>query len=330
MAKILVTGATGFVGQWLVRSLAQQGHQIRVLVRPQSDVSEFSDLRLDYTGGDVTDLTSVKNALEGCEVVFHLAGFVGYSRAQREIMQQVNVEGTRNVLTAIKSHPIQRFIHTSSVVAVGASFDGRRPLNEKDPYNLAHLNLGYFETKHQAEQLVLQAVQNENLDAVMVNPATIYGAGDAKKGSRKTQLKVAQGRFPFYTSGGVNVIAIEDVIEGFLQAWKVGKKGERYILGGENIKIFELFEIIASCAGVKTPSIYLPNALVHLLGKAGDGMERLGQKGPLNSETAWTSTLFHWFDNTKARLELGLNPRSASRAIEQSVRWIKENGWLNT
>ncbi|MCB0408389.1 MAG: dihydroflavonol 4-reductase, partial [Bdellovibrionales bacterium] len=136
------------------------------------------------------------------------------------------------------------------------------------------------------------------------------------------------GEFPFYIFGGVSIIAIEDVIAATLKAWDVGRSGERYILAGDNITIHELFKMIADCADVEPPKIYLPNFVVHTLGKVGDCLESIGKKGPINSENAWTSTLFHWFSHEKAKKELGLNPKPARFAIENSIRWVKEQGWL--
>ena len=323
--KALVTGATGFVGSWLTRELCQRGFQVRILCRnPQAAAEEFSDLPIEIIAGDVTDPDSLGQACQGIHSVFHLAGVVGYSRAMRQAMDLVNVTGTKNMVEAAVKHNIQRFVHMSSVVAVGASFDGK-PLNEDSPYNVGHLNLGYFETKKAAEDLVRKSVEHSQLNAVMVNPSTIWGAGDAKKGSRKTQVKVARGKFPFYTSGGASIVAIEDVIAGIMAAWEKGKTGERYILSGENISIKDFFGYIAAEAGVKPPPVYLPNPVVHTIGKVGDLLEKIGKKGPLNSETAWTATLYHWFDSSKAQNELGLQMRPARESIAASVQWMKDN-----
>ncbi|MGE0762873.1 MAG: NAD-dependent epimerase/dehydratase family protein [Bdellovibrionales bacterium] len=325
--KVLITGASGFVGQWLVRRLTHENCQIRVL-RRKSSSTEPARPGVEVAWGDVTDAESVATAAQGVHTIFHLAGHVGYSRAERTIMDQVNVQGTHNILSACRRQGVSRLVHMSSVVAVGASFDGKAPLNENSIFNLHHLNLGYFETKWQAEQLVMSAVRRGEVDAVAVNPATIYGAGDASKGSRKVQLKVARGKFPFYTGGGVSVIAVEDVVEATVCAWKRGRTGERYILSGDNITIQQLFHMIAKASGADAPRIYLPNPVVRAIGLVGDQLEAIGRKGPLNSENAWSSILFHWFDNQKARRELGLNPQPAEMAIARSVGWIKEKGLL--
>lgn len=326
--KFLITGATGFVGSWLTRYLIDKGHSVRVLRRASSDTSELTGLDVEHCLGDILDLDSLQKAAKGVDGLFHLAGYVGYSKAARPLMDQINVQGTKNVIATCLSNSINRLLHMSSVVAVGASFT-KTPLNEDSPYQVSHLNLGYFETKRQAELLVQQAVQNQSLNAVIVNPSTIYGAGDAKKGSRKVQLKVARGKFPFYTSGGVSIIAVEDAVQATFRAWEVGRPGERYILSGDNITIKELFSYIAHEAGVRSPAIYLPNPAVKTIGLIGDGLEAIGKKGPLNSENAWTSILYHWFDHSKASKELGLQPKPAKEAIKNSVHWMKEQGLLN-
>ena len=218
-------------------------------------------------------------------------------------------------------------MHVSSVTAIGATFKPEVQ-TEASTYNISDLNLGYFETKKKAEEIVLKAVSDGQINAICVNPATIYGFGDAKKGSRKTQVKVARQEFPFYTSGGVNVVAAEDVVEGILLAIKHGNNGERYVLANENMTIKTLFSKIASFAGVKPPQLYLPNWTLHTIGSIGDLLEKIDINIGVSRENAFTATMFHWFDASKAKKELNFNPTSADQAIESSVRWMKNNGYL--
>lgn len=327
--KVLVTGANGFLGSWLTRALARQGHEVYALVRAQSDLSELDGVDCNYVFGDVTDLESLYKSFSGIDTVFHLAGLIAYKKSDRNQMEKVNVFGTENVIEACLTKGVRKLVYVSSVVAVGAGFNQTQVLNEESPYNVSKLNLGYFETKHAAEKLVVDAFKNKGLDCVIVNPSTIYGEGDAKKGSRKTQLKVAQGKFKFYTSGGVSVVAVEDVVTAIISAWTAGRSGERYILSGDNITIKELFQYIAEEAGVPAPAKKIPRAVIFTLGRIGDLMESFGMKGSLSTENAWTATMFHWFDNSKAKKELGFNPRPAREAIRSSVKWMKENGLLS-
>ena len=242
-------------------------------------------------------------------------------------MEEVNVGGTANIIEAVHQNQVSRLIHVSSVTAIGAGFTPH-PLNEKSEYNINHLDLGYFQTKHESEKLVKKACDDGRIDAVILNPSTIYGFGDAKKGSRKSQVKVAQGKMPFYTSGGVNVVPVEAAVDGIIKAISKGQCGERYILSGENITIKELFEIIADEAGVAPPKIALPKAVTLSIGKLGDWAGTFGLKGPLSYENAWAAVLFHWFDSSKAQSELGFEPGSAREAIRNSVQWMRENQYL--
>lgn len=321
--KCVVTGANGFLGSWLCKRLIEDGHTVTALVRPNSDLAELKDLKINYTHGDVTDIQSMRSAFQNQEAVFHLAGVVAYKKADRPLMDKVNVKGTKNVVAVCEELQPKRLLHLSSVVAVGASFEPN-VLNETSTYDIHDLNLGYFETKRQAEEIVMHAVRSKKINAVCVNPATIYGPADAKKGSRKTQVKVAQGRFPFYTSGGVNVVSVLDVVDGILQAYHKGTNGERYILSSENLSIKKLFEIIADCAGVKAPKIHLPNFVLHSLGWVGDTFG-LG----ISQENAYTASMYHWFDSSKAKKELDFSPSPSFKAIESSVRWMKDNGLLD-
>jgi dihydroflavonol-4-reductase len=328
--KVLVTGANGFLGSWLTRRLCQEGHRVSVLIRGSSDISEIENFPVEKKFGDVTDLESLFAAFRGQEAIFHLAGLVAYRASDRVKMETVNIRGTRNVVNVLKDLNIPELVYLSSVVAVGAGFTQREILNENSEYNLSHLNLGYFETKRIAELYVREQCANDSFRGIILNPSTIYGGGDAKKGSRGIQVKVAKGRMPFYPIGGVNVVAVEDVVDGIMAAWKKGRSGERYILCGENMTIQELFKTIAGFAGVRPPRWPIPFAILRAVGWAGDQLGPLGVKLPFSLENAWTSHLYHWFDCTKAKTELGFQPTPSADAIEKSVRWMKDRGLLNS
>lgn len=326
--RAFITGGSGFLGAHLIEKLLSEGLEVIAFIRKSSRLAELkSPERIQFVYGDITDKESLIQAfkLSKPDVVFHLAGYIGYKKAERPMMDAINVQGTKNVIQAMVECKVPKLVHMSSVVAVGAGYRPTEILDENSKFNLSPLNLGYFETKRQAEDLVVQATQDGLIKSVILNPSTIYGPADAKKGSRKTQLKVAQGKFKFYTSGGVSVVSVDDVIEGIYRGYKTGRNGERYILSGENILIKELFGKIAKFADVPAPTIYLPNVALHMIGKAGDLLTSLGMPVSISQENAWTATLFHWFKNDKARNELGLSFKPADYSIKQSVDWMKEN-----
>lgn len=325
--KALVTGATGFVGTWLAKHLLELGHDVTILSR--SGQSPIQHANLKIAKGDITQVESLIAAAKDHDHIFHLAGLIGYSRSLRSAMHEVNVVGTANVIRACEVNRVPKLFFMSSVTAIGAARNKFDILDENSAYNVTDLDLGYFETKREAEELVLKAHKKGVVQAYLANPSTIYGPGDAEKGSRKTQIKVAQGKMPFYTSGGVGVIHVDDVIQGCMKILEIGKPAERYVLTSENITIKQLFQIIAEEAEVKAPSLYLPNFAVHTLGKIGDWQEKRGKKPVLTSENAWTSTMFHWFKNDKMRRELKMEPRPARAAIKDSVDWMRANGIIN-
>ena len=316
--KALVTGATGFLGSHLCKALCEKGWEVHILRRLKSDISELKNLSLNVHTGDVTDLDSFMRAGRGMDVIFHLAGLVSHSN-QLNAMQKVNVHGTKQAIQVCKQQGI-KLIYASSVVAVGAS---TKPvvLNEESSYEPSLSEIGYFQTKKQAEILVQNACKKREISAVILNPSTVYGAGDMKKESRKAQKRVAQGLFPFYTSGGVSVVDVKSVTQAFLQAVEKGRTGHRYILSGENISIKQLFSLIAQTAGVKPPFIPLNRFFLGALGRAGTGLQKLGFRFPVSRESARLACLYHWFDNSKAVQELGFAPSKARTAIKDSINW---------
>ena len=327
MKKALVTGATGFLGSWLCEALLERGYQVFALTRAGSDTSSLASLDIQFIKGDVTDRQAVFTAVEGMDEVFHLAGLIAYQADQNEAMERVNVGGTKNIVDACLSHKTQKLLYLSSVVSFGASLQAQSR-NEESEYNLAGYGLGYFDSKRRAEDLVLEACKTQALPAYIVNPSTVYGRGDARKGSRRTQLKVAQGKFPFYPPGGVNVVAVEDVIAGIFLAMEKGVCGRPYILSGENLRLKDLFYEIARAAQVAPPAWPLPGPILSLLGYVGDFLQARGRSFPLQSHNALTAKLYHWFSSDRAQNELGYRFRPAREAIQQSVAWMREQNML--
>lgn len=334
--RVLVTGATGFLGTHLTAALCARGCDVVALTRASSDTTRLGEAaraakasggNLELVIGDITEYRSVKLAAEGAEAIFHLAALNASTRADMERLGSINIEGTRNVLHAGLACKAKKFVHVSSVVAIGAA---RHPseLIREDSEN-THFDAGVrnFETKRRGEELVREAARLNKIWAVVVNPSMIYGPGDALKAARQGNVQIAKGKVPFYTSGGVNVVGVADVVEGILAAWTKGRSGERYILSGENLTMRELFTEIAVAAGQTPPKYKLPNWL--LLGAARVS-DALGARGPLTRENIRAATLYHWCDNSKAKRELGFSPRPARQAIHDSVSWMRDNGLLGS
>lgn len=327
--KIFVTGGTGFLGSHLLERLLLEEADVSALYRTEKKLKEFrqqdkslKDLRVNWIQGD---LFSDWKA-EGYDFIYHLAGYVGYTPEERKIMKEVNIEGTRSVISKIKGAGCEpKLIYSSSVVAVGAGLTKKDILNENSEFNLSSYDFGYFETKRDAEALVFSEVK-KGLHAVALNPSTIYGPRDMLKGSRKFQLKMAKGELKVCSHGGVSIVHVADVCEAFVQAAEKGKSGHRYILAGDNVTIYEMLSEIADQVKVSRPKVILPNFLLLGLGHLSRLLLLMGIKTGLNLENLQVATMYHWFDSSKAKKELGFNPRSHKEALRDSLLWAKEKG----
>lgn len=325
--NILVTGSTGFIGSQLCRALLARGEKVRAFHRPNSPQILLEGLDVEHALGDITQPETLEEAMHGMEVVFHAAALLGRRPGS---MYEVTVAGTRAVLEAAVNAGVSRFIHTSSVAALGVPENGASPpakLNEDHDWNLGSGSWPYGYAKYLAEVEVGNAIQG-GLDAVIVNPALVIGAGDLNKISGEVILRVAKGQTPIAISGGLNAIHIDDVVEGHLKALEDGRTGERYILGCENLTHLRLLEIIAEVAGVRRPRVVLPTRLVRTLAR------------PISIANHWTSLPFDgealsrvgyhfYYDMGKAQRDLGLKcTRTIKEAIAESYAWYLDRGYL--
>ncbi|MBI3542013.1 MAG: NAD-dependent epimerase/dehydratase family protein [Deltaproteobacteria bacterium] len=323
--KAFVTGATGFLGPYVVRALVAKGYAVTALARERSDTRELETTGCRLAEGDVTDPDSLGVPLKGADTVVHMASVVATRPEQRALLESVNVEGTRNVLAACREARIGRLLHVSSVAAVGAAAKINEVLNEDSPGSMCTPEFPNFDSKRRGEDLVREAARNGELDAVIVNPSMIFGAGDVRKAARRGNLMAARGKLGGYTRGGLSIVAVEDVVEGMLAAIERGRRGERYILSGENLMIRQLLAMYAECTGASPPRHEIPTWVFRAVGRAVDTFHL---KGPVTYEGAVAATSFHWFDHSKARRELGFRPRPAVEAVKTSVKWMAENGYL--
>jgi dihydroflavonol-4-reductase len=313
--RALVTGASGFIGRHVVAALIAQGAEVRAFdLRPP-------DAEVEFVPGDVLDTDAVARAMVGCDAIFHLAAVYSYARADAALMAAVNVEGTRNVLDAAARGPARRMVHTSSCATCGP-VPGRRA-TEADHPPAPDLRIPYKRTKVLGEQLALDAAR-DGLDVVVVNPTVPVGPGDERPTpTGKMVADVAHGRARGYLArSALNVVAVEDVADGHLLALERGRAGERYLLGGEDMSIRDVFASVARTAGLTAPRIGVPWPIAYGAALAADAALRPFGREPqmLLLDEVRSGRVPHRFDDDKARTELGYSPRPAAQALARATQ----------
>lgn len=326
--KILVTGATGFVGSHIVRKLLNLGHRVRILRRKTSSTKMLKGLATETAIGDVTDRNSVFEAVQGCEGVFHVAGNVSFWTPNNEIQKKINIDGTRHVVEACLASKVKRLVHTSSIAALGFAPEGRLG-DEALKYNWWPYRLNYCDTKFLGEEEVRQGIK-KGLDAVIVNPSVIFGPGDLNLNGGALVFQMARRKVPGYLrKGGCCVCDVEDVAEGHLQAFIKGRTGERYILGGDNYRWKDLMTLIAQVVGVPPPRIPLPASIQWATGYAMNWISRVTKKEPvMTPELVRISNIECYFSSEKAVRELGYTITPFRETIKKTYEWYRENGYL--
>jgi dihydroflavonol-4-reductase len=328
MSRVAVTGASGLLGGNLAAELAAQGHQVVAIRRAGTKTSHLDDVAIDWHDAELGSPDAMAKAFRGTECVFHCAAAVSIKRAVTPEMTAANVTGTANVIDAVLAAEVPRLVHTSSVVAVGLSTDGR-PCDETATWNFDTEGLvdAYAITKHRAEEVVNAA--RDRIDAVVVNPTYMLGPRDARPSSGRLIIDTVRGRVPGWTPGYNNFVDVRDVARGMIAAWQRGRRGERYILAGHDMTYGEVFRTIASVAGTRPPRLRVPRPAAWLFGKWGDLVERAGREPVVNStQIRYAYTDRFRFKSDKAARELGYRVSPLEPAIRDAIDWFRTHGML--
>jgi dihydroflavonol-4-reductase len=329
---ILVTGATGFLGNHVVRLLAARGDRVRVLVRRTSPMSRLQGLaaaNVEPVLGDLRDAASLDSAVRGCEVVYHVAAdYRLWARNPREI-QESNVDGTRSLLESARRARVSRFVYTSTVATVAVPRRGVLP-DERTRSSLGEMIGAYKQSKWLAEQEALRAAE-DGLPVIIVNPTTPVGPGDARPTpTGRIITDFLNGRMPAYVDTGLNFVPVEDAAAGHLLAAERGQVGERYILGGENLTLKQVLDLLARFAGRPAPRVRLPHAVALAAGYADAAVSRLLGREPRIPLDGVRMARHRMFVNAeKARCELQFAPGPVATALERAVRWYEANGFVS-
>lgn len=330
MSPIFVTGATGFVGSAVARSLVSRGYKLRLLARPKSDRRNLSDLDAEIIEGDLSHVESYSDALQGCRYLFHVAADYRLWVPDPEKMMQINVESTRQLMQAAQKAGIQRMVYCSSVAALGLVGDGSIA-NEATPVHKESIIGAYKQSKYQAEQVVLDMVRNQQLPAVIVNPSTPIGPRDIKPTPTGQMIvDCASGKTPAYVDTGLNIVHVDDVAEGHILALEKGEIGEKYILGGENMSLCEFFTIVAQVAGVRAPLFKINQKVLWPVAIMSEWLAKNFSIQPkVTREMLAMSYKKMYFSSEKAEKKLGYTHRSARIAIEDAIKWFRQQNMIH-
>ncbi len=321
---IFVTGATGHIGNVLVRKLVEQGEEVRALVLPGEDLSPLAGLDIDLIEGNVLDPDCLQRSFKGVDSVFHLAGIISIMPGENNAVHQVNVTGTRNILAAARKAGICRLVYTSSIHAITRAPHGTL-IDERQPFDPLHAISAYDRSKAEASLSVLEAV-HQGLDVVIVCPTGVIGPYDYRGSEMGQVIKdVLNQHLVFSVDGAYDFVDVRDVATGMILASHRGHSGETYILSGERIGIPQLIDTVRQLAGRHIPHIQLPFGLARFATFFTPLYYRLTHTTPRFTpyalETVYSNS---HISSAKARRELGYSPRSLTDSLADTVHWIIE------
>ncbi|HKW18968.1 MAG TPA: hopanoid-associated sugar epimerase [Terriglobales bacterium] len=323
-----VTGATGFLGSHVARALAEQGADLRLLVRANSRTKNIDDLKADRAIGDLRDPASLEKGIAGCKVVFHVAADYRLWVRDPEEMYRANVEGTRAILEAARKNKVRRVVYTSSVATMGFTSNGQ-PADENSPVSLDNMIGPYKRSKFMAEQVTIQAAR-AGQDIVIVNPTTPVGERDIKPTpTGRIVLDFLKRKFPAYVDTGLNLVDATECAHGHISALEKGRSGERYILGGENLTLKQILDKLAAITGLPSPSIRVPYVLALATGVVDEvftGRIR-GQEPRATIDTVRMGRKKMFVTSAKAERELGWKCMPIDNALRRAAEWFRGNGY---
>ena len=326
--RAFVTGGTGFVGGAVVRQLLQAGHDVRALVRAGTDTRQLDGLPVERVTGHLGDYESLQKGMHSCALVFHVAALYSYWGHREEDFYQTNLEGTRRVLEAARDECVERIVYTSSIAALGVHED-RSPATEDTPSTLADRIGPYQRSKFLAEE-VARDFSRLGVPVIIVNPSTPVGVGDHKPTpTGQIIVDYLNGRMFGYVDTGLNIVDVEDVAAGHLLAAKRGQVGERYILGGVNLSLKQLLDLLAEVSGRPPVRLHIPHWVALAWSHVDLALARLNphRVPTATPEKVRLSSRFEYFAPDKAVRELGLPQTSIREALGKAVDWYRANGY---
>jgi dihydroflavonol-4-reductase len=321
----LVTGATGHIGNVLVRLLNQRGERVRAMIMPGEDPAPLTGLDVEIIEADVLDYSSLLKAFDGIDVVYHLAGIISILPGKDHMVHAVNVSGTRNVIQAARSSAVRRLVYTSSIHALQRVPEGIL-IDESVPFDVVHAISSYDSSKASASLSVLNAVQ-DGMDAVIVCPTGVIGPYDFRLSEMgQLILDCVEQKPMLYVDGAYDFVDVRDVAQGLILAGEKGRCGQSYILSGERIEVPDIIKIVQEVLGTRLFSLKIPFSLARFTANFTPLYYRLRHTKPrFTSYSLATITANSTISHSKAHMELGFSPRPLRESLADTVKWFLKN-----
>jgi dihydroflavonol-4-reductase len=322
-----VTGATGFVGSHVARVLAENGADLRLLVRSSSDLRNIQELNVERVTGDLRDAASLKKGVTGCDVVFHVAADYRLWVRDPDEMYRSNVEGTRAILQAAREGGVRRVVYTSSVATMG--FSNGHLADENSPVSLANMIGHYKRSKFMAEEIAMEAGKS-GMDVVVVNPTTPVGERDIKPTpTGRIVVDFLKKKFPAYVDTGLNLVDVAQCARGHVAALEKGRSGERYILGGENLTLKQILDKLAAVTGLPSPRIRVPYVVALATGVVDQVvtgyLRNREPRATIDAVRMGRKKMF--VSSSKAERDLGWQTVPVEGALRRAVEWFQASGY---
>ncbi len=326
--RIFITGATGFVGSHVARALADQGAELRALVRPTSDLRNLAGLNAEHATGDLRDSASIEKAMSGCDTVFHVAADYRLWVRDPDEMYRANLEGTRSLLDAARRNKVRRVVYTSSVATMGFTSNGH-VADENSPVSLANMIGPYKRSKFMAEEVAMAAGRS-GMDVVVVNPTTPVGERDIKPTpTGRIVVDFLKKKFPAYVDTGLNLVDVTECARGHVAALEKGRSGERYILGGENLTLKQILDKLAAITGLPSPRVKVPYFVALATGVVDEIVTGriMGKEPRATIDAVRMGRKKMFVVSAKAERELGWKTVPVDGALRRAVDWFQSNGY---
>ncbi|HHX11044.1 MAG TPA: SDR family oxidoreductase [Firmicutes bacterium] len=327
---IVVTGATGYLGNNIVRSLVKRNHRVRCLVLAGESLVPLQGLDVEVVEGDVRDIETLYPAFDGADIVFHLASIISLLPGNTKLLEEVNVGGARNVAEACLKTGVRRLVYTSSIHALVEPPIGH-VIDETMPCDPDRISMAYSKTKARATLEVLNVI-SKGLDGVVVMPTGVIGPYDFKPSATgQMLLDYAAGKIPVRIEGGYDFVDVRDVAEGHILVAEKGRTGEKYILSGEWMSVDDILQEVSKATRTPVPRWKIPGALASAVARMITSYCMLtGAKVLINHDSVSTLMGNSLISSEKARRELGYTSRPLRETIRDTLEWFREQGWLST